>query len=290
MRCSPAERKIVEYLLTLPEAQRGNVTTYDVVRHTGSSRSTLDRIARKLGYAGFSKMRRALVTPSSTQRDDALDPTISADDNAEQVAWKVLSSVSSRMRAFAELLVADERLAQLVDLLDGAHRIVMCGVGLSAMVAMDLHHRLLRLGLDVRFSEDTHTQLAHVSLMGLGDVAICISYSGRTDSVVRAAQTAAARGHCVALTADVDSPLARCAHLTLTTPPGIGLFGHDAALTRLLQMAFSDVIFHCLALRDPERLASAEAVDASLGDLKLGTSVDTGTTAIRQAGGNIGSD
>ncbi|MDA8317706.1 MAG: MurR/RpiR family transcriptional regulator [Actinomycetota bacterium] len=290
MRCSPAERKIIEYLLTLPEAQRGNVTTYDVVQHTGSSRSTLDRIARKLGYAGFSKLRRALVIPTATEHDDALDPTINTDDSAERVAWKVLSSVSSRMRAFAELLVADGRLAQLIDVLDQAHRIVMCGVGLSAMVATDLHHRLLRLGLDVRFSEDTHTQLAHVSLMEQGDVAICISYSGRTDSVVRAAQTAAARGYCVALTADVDSPLARCAQLTLTTPPGIGLFGNDAALTRLLQMAFSDVLFHCLALRDPKRLASAEAIDASLGDLKLRASVDPGAELVRQEGRTLGSD
>ena len=269
MVCTPAERKIVEYLLTLPEAQRGNVITREVVEHTGSSRSTLDRIARKLGYSGFSRLRRALVTVKVPDFDDALDPAIRLDDSAGTVAWKVLSSVSSRMRAFAEMLVYDDRLTKLVDLLNGARRIVLCGSGLSSMVAMDLHHRLLRLGLDVNFSEDPHTQLAYVSLMESTDVALCISYSGRTDTVVQAAQIALTRGTCVALTADTNSPLSRCAHITITTPPGVGLFGNDAALTRILQMAFNDVLFHLLVLSDSKRLASAEAVDSVLNRLKV---------------------
>jgi DNA-binding MurR/RpiR family transcriptional regulator len=266
---SPAERRIAEYLLTLPDAQRGNITTQEVVDHTGSSRSTLDRVARRIGYSGFSRLRRALVSSTAPALDDALDPTIGVDDPPEAVAGKVLYSVSSRMRAFAELLTSDIRLTSLVDLLDNASHIILCGSGLSAMVAMDLHHRLLRIGLDVNFSEDDHTQLAYASLMEPDDVALCISYSGRTDTVVQVAQIARTRGTCVALTADTDSPLGRCAHLTVTTPPGVGLFGNDAALTRLLQMAFNDVLFHCLVLRDSKRLANVELVDSALSRRKV---------------------
>jgi DNA-binding MurR/RpiR family transcriptional regulator len=269
MAHSPTERRIAEYLLSLPDAQRGNVTTQEVVEHTGSSRSTLDRVARRLGYAGFSRLRRAFVVSATPSLDDALDPTISLEDQPGAVAWKLLSSVSARMRAFAQVLMSDDRLDQLVGFLDGASHIVLCGSGLSAMVAMDLHHRLLRLGMDVNFSEDEHTQIAYASLMEPDDVALCISYSGRTDTVVQVAQIARARGICVALTADVNSPLARCAQLTITTPPGVGLFGNDAALTRILQMAFNDVLFHCLVLCDSKRLASIELVDSALNDRKV---------------------
>ncbi len=269
MAHSPTERRIAEYLLSLPDAQRGNVTTQEVVDHTGSSRSTLDRVARRLGYAGFSRLRRAFVVSATPSLDDALDPTISLEDQPGAVAWKLLSSMSARMQAFAQVLMSDDRLDQLVDFLDGASHIVLCGSGLSAMVAMDLHHRLLRLGMDVNFSEDEHTQIAYASLMESDDVALCISYSGRTDSVVQVAQIARARGICVALTADVNSPLARCAQLTVTTPPGVGLFGNDAALTRILQMAFNDVLFHCLVLRDSKRLASIELVDSALNHRKV---------------------
>jgi DNA-binding MurR/RpiR family transcriptional regulator len=269
MAHTPTERKVAEYLLSLPEAQRGNVTTQEVVERTGSSRSTLDRVARKLGYPGFTRLRRALVAPSTPAFDDALDPTISEEDQPETVAWKVLASVSSRMRAFAEALMCDNRVSSLVDLLDNAPHIVLCGSGLSAMVAMDLHHRLLRLGLNVNFSEDDHTQLAYASLMEAEDVALCISYSGRTDTVVEVAQIASARGICVALTADTNSPLARCAQLTVTTPPGVGLFGNDAAVTRILQMTFNDVLFHCLLLRNSKRLASIQLVDNAISHRKM---------------------
>lgn len=283
MDCTPAERPIVEYLLSLADAQRGNITVQEVVDHTGSSRATLDRVARKLGYPGFSRLRRALVAPPAAAFDDALDPTISPDDKPAAVAWKVLSSVSARMRSFAEVLAADDKIGPLVELLNKAPRVVMSGTGLSAMVAMDLHHRLLRLGLDVNFSYDEHTQLAYASLMEAEDVAICVSYSGRTDTVVQVAQIARTRGTCVAVTADTHSPLAHCAHLTITTPPGVGLFGNDAALTRILQMAFNDVLFHCLVLSDSERLAKVDLVDSALNNRKLpDTSASSGARQRRE--------
>lgn len=266
---NPAERKIAEYLLSLSDAQRGNISTQEVADHTGSSRSTLDRLARKLGYAGFSRLRRALVAAPAPAFDDALDPTIGIDDPAETVAWKILSTISTRVLAFAEMLLAGDNLVRVVDALDGASRIVLCGSGLSAMVAMDLHHRLLRLGINVHFSEDEHTQLAFASLMTSDDVAVCISFSGRTDTVVQVAELARQRGTCIAITGDSTSPLAKCAHITVTTPPGLGLFGNDAAITRLLQMTFNDVLFHCLALRDSKRLANIELIDSALSHRKM---------------------
>jgi DNA-binding MurR/RpiR family transcriptional regulator len=271
LSATPAERRIVEYLLTLSRAERGVITAEDIVRRTGSSRSTLDRLARRLDFSGFKSLRRALVAPpASGQAEISLDPTIHPDDAPADVARKVLGSLSSRTETFAQVLTADARLRELVGLLDDAGQIVVCGVGMSSMVAMDLHNRLLRLGLHVSYSEDIHTQLAYVALMRPGDVAICISYSGRTETIVQAATTASERGgSAVALTAANDSPLARSCKLTITTPPGVGLFGNDAAITRLLQMAFTDVLFHCLVLLRPERLDGIATIDEALQGFKV---------------------
>jgi DNA-binding MurR/RpiR family transcriptional regulator len=270
MPCTSTERRIVEYLLTLPQAQLALLRAPDVVRQTGCSRSTLDRVARKAGQPGFSQLRRALVSEQDQVFDgDALDPSIGTADTPEQVATKVLGSISSRAKAFAQVLLSDGRLARVVDLVDRAEHVVLCGAGLSAMVAVDMHHRLLRLGIDVKYSDDSHTQVAYAALMGAGDVAICVSYSGRSDTVVEAARLASKAGTAVALTADPNSPLARCCRVTITTPPGVGLFGNDAALTRILQMGFTDVLFHCLALRNPTRLQSVEQIDQALRTFKL---------------------
>ncbi len=272
-----SERRVVEYLLSISDAERAIVTTGEVCRQTGVSRSTTDRLARRLGYRGFALLRRALaregtVTPGGVPLHSPLDPAISESDDPPTVATKILTSVSSRALAFGQMLVSDERLARVVDLLDGADRIILVGAGLSSMVAMDMHHRLLRLGLPVAYSEDTHTQLALCSQVHPNDVVVLVSYSGRTQSVVQAATIARRRGaHTVGLVAERRSPVGRLAEVSITTPPGVGQFGNDAALTRLLQMVLSDVLFHCLALARPERLGLVHEIDAVLDPMKVPT-------------------
>lgn len=275
MRQSRAEQRIVAYLLSIPEADRGLVTASEVALRSRTSRSTADRLARRLGFQGFGQLKRSLARerglslPGGSE-DSALDPTILPTDEPEAVATKILGSVSSRTVAFGQMLLADDRLRRVVAMLDQAERIVLVGAGLSSMVAMDMHHRLLRLGLNVEYSEDAHTQLAFASLTRPGDAVVLVSYSGRTDVVLRAARIAAERGaHTFALTGDPLSPVARAVEVCISTPPGVGLFGNDAALTRLLQMVFTDVLFHCLALASPTRLERASAIDEILNTVKV---------------------
>ena len=275
MHMSRAEQRIIAYLLSIPEAERGLVTASQVAIHSDTSRSTTDRLARRLGFAGFGHLRRSLarergLTIAAGSEDSALDPAILLTDEPEAIATKILGSVSSRTVAFGQMLLVDDRLRRVVAILDRARRIVPVGAGLSSMVAMDMHHRLLRLGLSVQYSEDAHTQLAFASLVGPEDAVVLVSYSGRTDLDLRAARIASERGaHTIALTGDPLSPLARAVDVFISTPPGVGLFGNDAALTRLLQMMFSDVLFHCLALADPKRLGRAQSIDEILNTVKV---------------------
>jgi DNA-binding MurR/RpiR family transcriptional regulator len=247
-----------------------------IAEQSGSSRSTTDRLARRLGFSGFGQLKRSLARerglsiPGPNKKDEPLDPAISAGDAPEAVATKILTSVSSRTVAFGQMLLADDRLRRVVGILDKAQRVVLVGAGLSSMVAMDMHHRLLRLGLNVQYSEDSHTQLAFASLTGPTDAVLLVSYSGRTDVVLRAARMASGhKASTIALTGDPHSPLARAVDVNISTPPGVGLFGNDAALTRLLQMVFSDVLFHCLALADPKRLDRIHSIDEILNTVKV---------------------
>ena len=270
-----SEGRVVEYLLSLPENERAVVTTSEVCARTSTSRSTLDRLSRRLGFRGFSHMRRSLarergISVAGTIGEAPLDPAIGVGDEPAVVASKVLASIASRTMAFAQMLAADDRLETVVEMIGAAERVTLVGAGLSGMVATDMHHRLLRLGLNVVYSGDIHTQLALASLSGPGDVAVLVSYSGETRSVIQALTIVRERGaHTVALTGNPDSSLASLAEVCITTPPGVGLQGDDAALTRLLQMTFSDVLFHCLALADAQRLERVATIDEILGSMKV---------------------
>lgn len=60
------------------------------------------------------------------------------------------------------------------------------------------------------------------------------------------------------------TPLGDIADIGVITPPGISPFGTDAVMTRILEMMFNEVLFHCLALRNPEMRANVDRIEALL--------------------------
>ena len=272
---SAAERRLTDYIFSLPEYDLATISAADLATRAGSSRATIDRLARKFGYAGQREMRRALLRGSRAMKarvDEVAPttPTIESEDGAAEIAYKVFNNASVRALKFAELLSRSDALERLVAAILAARSVEIFGAGSSAVVGMDMHQRLLRLGLRIGFAQDSHTQMAQAALMGPGDLAIAISYSGLTRSTVLAAETARAKGAQIAgIIAKAQSPLGEICDIKVLTPPGVGLFGTDAVMTRILQMMFNEVLFHCIALRDQRLLANVHAIDEALNAEKI---------------------
>lgn len=272
---SAAERRLTEHLLSLAEYDLATLTAADLADRAGSSRATIDRLARKFGYAGQRELRHALLRGSRAMKarvDEikSTSPTIVDGDGPAEIAFKVFNNASVRALKFAELLSRSSELERLVDAVFAARSIEIFGAGSSAVVGMDMHQRLLRLGLPIGFAQDSHTQMAQAAMMGPSDLGIAISYSGATRSTVLAAQTARAKGARIAgIIAKPQSLLGELCDVHILTPPGVGLFGTDAVMTRILQMMFNEVLFHCVAMRDQRLLENVRAVDEALNAEKL---------------------
>ncbi len=271
----PAEQRVASYLLSVPEHEVALMTAEELARRAGASRSTVARVTAKLGLGGYRKLKSALVRgsrsgPAASWGESQLDPGISAEDGPAVVAQKIASSVAARVYRFAELLTANPDFERVVELVSTARAVGIFGVGSSSVVGLDLYHRLAREGITVHFAEDAHTQLAVASMLRPGDVGWFVSYSGHTGTTVRAAEVARTAGASrVAVTARAASPLADVCEYTIMTPQGVGLFGNDAAMTRILQVMFNEILFHCLILRDPSRLTHLGKVDELLSREKI---------------------
>jgi len=276
-RLSAAEQRLTDYIFSLPEYDLATISAADLAERAGSSRATVDRLARKFGYAGQREMRRALLRGSRAMKarvDDVAPttPTIDSGDGPGEIAYKVFNNASVRALKFADLLARSDALERLVVAILAARSVEIFGAGSSAVVGLDMHQRLLRLGLRIGFAQDSHTQMAQAALMRPGDLAIAISYSGLTRSTVLAAETARTKGAQIAgIIAKAQSPLGEICDIQVLTPPGVGLFGTDAVMTRILQMMFNEVLFHCIALRDQRLLANVRAIDEALNAEKLKT-------------------
>ncbi|MDQ0474616.1 MurR/RpiR family transcriptional regulator [Labrys wisconsinensis] len=271
MPFSKAERRVVEFLLSIAEYDVASLTSAELAARTRTSRSTIDRLSKRLGFAGIKEMRRALLQESRAMHapiagTPRLEPAIIPSDGLGEIALKVFHSASVRALKFAEILSGRPELGQLVAALGEATNVQVFGAGASAVVALDMHQRLLRLGIPINFAEDHHNQIAFASLMAPGDLAIAISYSGRTRSTLQAAEVARRRGaRIAAVLGGNGSPLEAIADIRIVTPPGVSLFGTDAVMTRILEMMFNEVLFHCLARQHPALLDNVARIEETLG-------------------------
>ncbi|PIJ50297.1 hypothetical protein BL250_11025 [Erwinia sp. OLTSP20] len=258
----PAEQRIVTQLLGIPHYEIGIITSSDLSQRSGASRSSIDRLSRKLGYPGLKEMRKALLAENVP--DDPLATASQGDDNDldGQIASRVMSAVALRAQAMARILSASTTLTDLIPALATARNILLLGAGESAAVCQVLYMRLVRLGLPVRFCEEYHTQVTLASLLNEQDLALVVSHSGSTPPTLWAARCASQHGARLALvTGTASSALSRLADLTVLLPTSPGLPGSAEVLDRVIGCAFAEVLFQCLAARHPEWLNLSVRID-----------------------------
>ncbi len=170
--------------------------------------------------------------------------------------------------SFAEKVGLQETIAALdmavlekvVKGLSTADRSVTFGVGASALAALDLTQKLLRIGR-VSFSfVDSHEAIASASLLKRGDVAIGFTHSGLTNETAHFLKTAKGRGATtVAITNTTDSPVTHLADLTLFTKVRETVFRSGAMASRIAQLTLVDCVFVGVAQRDHEQTVKALA-------------------------------
>lgn len=265
---SPVGRRIAAEILEHPAIVMDQTISQLAVTCETSEASVV-RFCRSLGLSGYSQLRIQLA--SEIGRESAhLDET-----TRSMAAWQAGDITSSDSLAdavakvaFAESVGLQETIANLdlfvlekvVDSIDGARRVVLFGVGASALGAADLQQKLFRIGRVAFTFVDAHEALTAAALLRLGDVAIGFSHGGQTRETVHFLATA--RGQdatAVAVTNTADAPVALAADLTLFTKVRETVFRSGAMASRIAQLTIVDCIFVGVAQRDRDETIKALA-------------------------------
>lgn len=158
----------------------------------GISDSSIIRFAKSLGCSGFPDLKLKLAGAShqiASQQSPQVYQEISLSDST-------LDIVEKSKRLFTEkieqslCLIEPEMIDQCAALLMGSGKIVLTGIGTSALVASDINHKLIRTGLNVHFNPDYHTQIVQASLLTERDVLLVISARGNSQEVITAIEKA----------------------------------------------------------------------------------------------------
>ena len=262
--------RIAEVIAADPEAA-AHASIVDLAERTGTSTATVTRFSRALGFKGYANLRVAIATETGRAEQARWETDISGDiapGDPLDVALKVIATADTRaiQATAAGLDMADvERVAAAIA---GAGRVEIFGLGSSGTAGREMAFRLERIRVPVWSRSDTHTALTNAALLGPGDVAIGLSYSGRTVEVIETLAEAADHGALtVAVTSYPRSPLAETAEVVFTTAVHETTFRLAALSALHSTLLVLDLIYVAVAQRTYERTTEAfeltvRAVDA----------------------------
>jgi len=217
----------------------------------GVSSGSVVRFARMLGFSGYRELKYALAADGGWATTSSAPPPILASVFEEQ----------ARAVQFAGQCIAPEVLQTAADLLLGARRVDIVGVGAASATARAAEFQFAVLGLHCRRLEDPGEAAAAAASLERGDVLLAISHSGRTRSVVDAARRARSGGASVtAITSAPRSVLARLASLSLGVDAAQTRYASDEMPFRLAHLAIVQVLATTIAARlQPAHLSARRA-------------------------------
>ena len=186
---SSSEAKLADFTLNSANAIR-NLSSVELAKVVGVSQSSVVKFSQKLGYKGFPAFKLAVIDALNDESSEPkLHGKITLNDSLEQITEKLLSS---KLAVLTETKNLNEAAAieKAVELLKSAKRILICGVGGSALVAKDFSYKLQKLGMPAIAEPDGHAQLAYVATFSKGDLVIAISESGMTREIAEVVKQA----------------------------------------------------------------------------------------------------
>ena len=243
-----SEKRVATFVLENP-LEVSKLTATQLAKMVCVSKTTVIRLCQTLGFDGYHSFKYALIHDVAKRETDIFDD-IFPNDSPYEILKKV--SESNCMAIMDTLKLIDpkelERAAQQII---QAPKTVLYATGGSTVLAMDLHQKLLRLGYECSFIQDGRYQEMQSLLTKSGEVAIGISFSGRSRHVVDCLTNAKEReAVVVALTNTLDSPITEICDILLLASSTVKSKVTSALVPRLSQMNVIDALFMLLVQYD----------------------------------------
>lgn len=263
VKLRPSEKKVADFLMGFTGRFEG-LGLVEICENTGVSQPTVLRFTKALGYDGYKDFKIALVREQvreeeadSGEQEAALlyGFKILPEDNLETIPGKVIGTSMGMLRDTLKSVSLKEYKGAVSDILK-AKRIVIFGVEDSTAAAQDLMVKLMYLGLNCSRHDDYYMQNVNALSLTKDDLAIGISYSGRSSMTLELMKRAKKKGAMtLVITNFSNTPLRRYGDHVLCTSSEQTLYG-DAVFSRVAQLCLVDMLYMGIINSDYERFQS----------------------------------
>lgn len=259
-----SDKRLADFLLAEPDRAR-HLSSQQLAAEAGVSQSSVVKFAQKLGFKGFPALKLAISEALASNAEPlavTVHNQIRGDDPLRVVGEKLIHENLSAMRASLDVN-SEEKLRQAVEMLQGARRIVLTGIGASGLVSRNFSWKLMKIGLNAVAEQDMHALLATVQAMGPQDLLLPVSYSGTRREINMAAdETLRVGAKILAITGFTPNALQQRASHCLYTIAEEQATRSAAISSTSAQMMLTDLLFMALVQQDiehaPERIRHSE--------------------------------
>ena len=219
----------------------------ELARRAKVSEPTVNRLCRALGCKGYPDFKVKLAGELASGRGK-ISRTINFDDNLSEVVSKVFDSTHASL-TMAQNVCDISSITAAVTALTDARAIYFFGHGASGSVAIDAQHKFMRFKKPVVAHVDALNQRIAATNLNQEDVAVFISYTGRTRIIIEAAELAVKSGaHILGLTSQ-GSPLAQHCLQVLEVGNDEDTDTYTPMTSRIAQLSLIDILVAGTALK-----------------------------------------
>ncbi|MEH7416225.1 MurR/RpiR family transcriptional regulator [Neobacillus drentensis] len=240
-----SEKKIIEFI-EQNQDEIIHLSITEVAERSETSESSVVRLCKRLGYKGFQDLKinlaKEVIAP-----EKQIHEAIEKGDDVVMIKKKVFQSNIQALYDSIEVC-NDEELRKAVNAVSNARFIEFYGTGGSGTVALDAHHKLLKLGIKSFAYNDTILQAMSASVLTNQDVVIGISHTGSNTDVLAALKLAKEAGATIiCITNSSKSPITKISDIVLQTASNETLFRTDAISSRIAQLTIIDILVAAVA-------------------------------------------
>lgn len=246
---SVAESEIIDYILK-EGTNIKSMSTHDIAKATFTSAPLLVRIAKKMGFSGWTEFKKAYLEELDyLNRETDIDASIpfTVSDDIMTISRNIAQLQISTINETQALLGHDEIQAAL-KLLRDCKIIDIYGVSHNFIIAQQFVAQLAYLGIKVNIARAPGDELLQAAMSGPDHCAIVISYSGEHRTILGVLEILKKKQtRTIGITCLADNTLSRSVEVCLRMASKemistkIGLFASATSLTYILNVLYSGI-------------------------------------------------
>lgn len=242
-KLTKSQQKLIEYFESVDLRKVIYMSITDLAAATDVAEATVLRFCRSIGYNGYQEFRLALAQ-ASAEDDDEDDTGVGFVGDMEA---QYLFAVENARRGLTE-----EQFHCAINMLLSARTVCCFGVGHSYIAALELHNRLMMMGIPTFCEHDAHMQNMLLSSRGPEDLMVVFSISGSSKDTVEAAELARASGMKVLIvTCYEKSPLSAYADLVISAAPMESPMRPGSMTGKIMQLFIVDTL--CTGMHNSDK-------------------------------------